>query len=388
MAEKDLVVFLDVVGDAVNCIRGDGSDFKTLFTNHCVCPDGLALDLSEFKKSKDVNDVVAWWSNMGEMKPMEGEKDGGDWHATDGFPVRAELFGGDEAATRVAVARPRRLIRGGAPYEAARKGPLITTMKQVALTEDGKSLFFCDREGHCVRKYNIETHEVVPLVSIDALLAVENGMPEERAHATPVKPNSDEDKARMCVGIALDEPHNQIFFTIKGPSKGGKGRILAAPYHFKLRNLPSLAAAKSSAAEGIIDPRRVATLHRNLPEPIDLLLDAQESYLYWTDRGDDAAGGNSLNRASVSYLRNGQPQLGPVEVLLTGFTETIGVAWPFSHRDSISAAKASNDSLRKYMYVTDKGHVWRCDVKAKTKEVIYECEEGHMFTGVEAVRLE
>jgi hypothetical protein len=388
MAEKDTVVFLDFMEGAVHSIRGDGSNMQKLFTKDCVCPDGLAIDLNEYKNTKDQSDIVVWWSNMGEKKLAEGERDGGDWHAADGFPVRAALYGGDEAAEQVEVKGPSRLIRGGAPYEAAKKGPLITTMKQVALTQDGKSLFFCDREGHCVKKYNVDTHEVVPLVSIDALLAVESGIPEERAFATPVKPNSDEDKSRMCVGIALDEPHNQIFFTIKGPSKGGKGRILAAPYHFKLRNLPSLTAAKSSAAEGIIDPHHVATLHRNLPEPIDLLLDGQESYLYWTDRGDDAMGGNSLNRSKVTYLRNGQPQLGPVEILIAGFTEAIGVAWPFSHRESIPVSRASNDSLRKHMYVTDKGHVWRCDVKEKTKLAIYECSEGHMFTGVEAMRLE
>ncbi|KPA76155.1 hypothetical protein ABB37_07919 [Leptomonas pyrrhocoris] len=202
------------------------------------------------------------------------------------------------------------------------------------------------------------------------------------------KPNSDEDKARFCVGITLDEPHNHIFFTIKGPSKGGKGRILAAPYYFKRRNLPSVTAATSSAAEGVIDPSHVVTLHRNLPEPIDLLLDAQGGYLYWTDRGDDAAGGNSLNRATVSYQRNGQPQLGPVEVLITGFTEAIGLSWPFSHLESIAASAASDESLRKHIYVTDMGHLWRCDVEAKTKEAVYECPEGHLLTGLEAVRFE
>lgn len=387
MAEKDIVFFLDVKGNAVNSVRGDGSHMQTLFTRHCLSPDGLAIDLNKYKASRDPADIVAWWSNMGKMKPDEREKDGGDWHAADGFPVRAALYGGDEATQRVEVKPPRRLIRDGAPHEEAKRDPLITTMKQVALSQDGKSLFFCDREGHCLKKYNVETHEVVPLVSMDALLALESGTSEERALATPAKPNSDEDKSRMCVGVALDETHNQVFFTIKGPSKGGKGRILAAPYHFKLRNLPSLSAAKS-AAEGIIDPRCVVTLHRNLPEPIDLLLDAKEGYLYWTDRGDEAIGGNSLNRSTVAYQRNGQPQLGPVETLITGFTEAIGVAWPFSHRESIPVSQASNDSLRKYMYVTDKGHVWRCDVQARTKEAIYECSEGHMFTGVDVVRFE
>ncbi|KPA76156.1 hypothetical protein ABB37_07920 [Leptomonas pyrrhocoris] len=133
MAQKDTIIFLDLQEGAVKSIRGDGSDVKTLFAKDCVCPDGITLDLHEYKKSKDPADIVVWWSNMGAVKLVEDERDRGDWHAADGFPVRAALYGGDETVQRVEVKFPQRLICDGAAYKAASEGPLITTMKQIAL---------------------------------------------------------------------------------------------------------------------------------------------------------------------------------------------------------------------------------------------------------------
>lgn len=388
MASEDIVVFLNVKGNSVHCVRGDGSDMKTLFTAGCVCPDGLGIDLNAYRKSKRAEEIVVWWSNMGAIQARPGEKDGGDWHEADGFLVRAPLFGGDEAVERVEVKAPRRLVRGTAAYTQPSSRPLITTMKQVGLSSDGHAVFFCDREGHCVKKYNVDTKEVVPLLSSDALAGFADGISEEEAFAAPVAPNSDEDKRRFCVGIALDEKHNQIFFTMKGPSKGGKGRVLAAPYYFSRRNLPSITAAKTSASEGVIDPASVITLMDNLPEPIDLLVDLEESFLYWTDRGDDAAGGNSLNRASLTFEpRSARPQLGEKELLFTGFNEAIGLSWAAGLEGRLRLPDENKDTLRRYMYVTDQGHLWRCDMQERTKEVIYTCGPQQMLTGVEVIRL-
>ncbi|AYU77831.1 hypothetical protein, unknown function [Leishmania donovani] len=386
MASEDIIIFLDALENTVNSIRGDGSAKKTLFTTGCVCPDGVGLDLSAYKDSKNPDDIVAWWGNMGAMKPCPGQKDGADWHDADGFLVRAPLFGGDAAVKRVEMTAPRSLIRGTAAFQAPGYPPLVTTVKQVALSRNGRAVFFCDREGHGVKKYNVDTKEVVPLLSSDVLAALADGLTEEEARASLVEPNSDEDKCRFCVGITLDEKHNQIFFTLKGPSKGGKGRILAAPYYFQRRHLASITAANTSTSEGVIDPKTVVTLLDHLPEPIDLLLDSEENYLYWTDRGDDAAGGNSLNRAPVTYDPcSGQPQLGERELLIRGFNEAIGLAWAANLVDCMRLPK-NKETLRQYMYVTDMRHLWRCDLKARTKEVVYKCGPRNVLTGVEVLR--
>ncbi|KAK7195071.1 hypothetical protein NESM_000430000 [Novymonas esmeraldas] len=388
MASEDTLVFLDVFGNTVNSIRGDGSEKKTLFTTGCVCPDGLDFDLTTYARSKNPADVVVWWGNMGAKTPHPEEKDGGDWHSADGFLVRAPLFAGDGAVERVEVTAPRRLIRGMSPYQPPAHLPLITTMKQLAVSQDGRAVFFCDREGHCVKKYNVDTKEVVPVLSSDSLAALADGVTEEEVFASPAKPNSDEDKRRFCVGIALDEAHNRLFFTTKGPTKGGQGCILAAPYNFKRRHLPSITLANTSAAEGVVEPEAVVTVLDNLPEPIDLLLDSKEGYLYWTDRGDGAIGGNSLNRAAVTYdFRTGHPQLGAVELLISGFNETIGLSWAANLEGRMALPKDNKDSLRRYMYVTDLEHLWRCDMQTRTKEAIYTCPPGSMLTGVEVLRL-
>ncbi|GET87618.1 hypothetical protein, unknown function [Leishmania tarentolae] len=386
MSSEDIIIFLDALENTVNLIRGDRSEKKTLFTTGCVCPDSVRLDLSAYKDSKNPDDIIAWWGNMGAVKLCPGQKDGADWHDADGFLVRAPLFGGDAGVERVKVTAPQSLVRGSEAFQSPRHLPLITTVKQVALSSNGRAVFFCDREGHGVKKYNVDTKEVVPLLSSDVLAGLADGLMEEEAQASIVEPNSDEDKLRFCVGIALDEKHNQIFFTLKGPSKGGKGRILAAPYYFQRRHLPSIEAANTSTSEGVIDPKTVVTLLDHLPEPIDLLLDSEENYLYWTDRGDDATGGNSLNRAPVTYNPcSGQPQLGEKELLIDGFNEAIGLAWAANLMDDMRLPD-NKETLRRYVYVTDMKHLWRCDLKARTKEVIYECGPRNVLTGVEVVR--
>lgn len=43
----------------------------------------------------------------------------------------------------------------------------------------------------------------------------------------------------------------------------------------------------------------VEVLFAGLPEPIDLELDEETEQLYWTDRGSESTGGNSVNRTSL-----------------------------------------------------------------------------------------
>lgn len=336
----DSLVFLDLKDNKVCMIDVDGSNYRVLFQKDCTCPDGVALDLNQYKKTGKREDIIVWWSNMGQFKPNPQDKDGGDWSEPNGFLVHAPLFGGDEKSVRATFSDT---------------APRITTMKQITLSKDGKKVFFCDREGHKVWSYSSETDEFVILLHTDDLpLSSPTGS---------VLPGSDEDKLRWCVGIEIDEKNNYIFFTIKGPSSAGKGKIFAAPFNFD---------QKAST----ISPQDVITIKENLPEPIDLLLDESNGLLYWTDRGDASVGGNTLNRAPLHYSAStGKPIVGEMEVLLSGFGDAVGLTW---------AAKSCNSKVpesHRFMYVTDiAGSLWKCDLETKTKEAIY---HGCGLTGIE-----
>ncbi|KAJ6151610.1 Dehydrogenase multihelical [Penicillium chermesinum] len=88
-----------------------------------------------------------------------------------------------------------------------------------------------------------------------------------------------------CVGIAVDDQHGLMYWTQKGPSKGGRGRIFSA----------GLDIPEGETAETRTDIRLVFD---SLPEPIDLAIDAQTQTLYWTDRGEHPTG-CALYRAYV-----------------------------------------------------------------------------------------
>ena len=87
------------------------------------------------------------------------------------------------------------------------------------------------------------------------------------------------------MGVCVDAKHGKFYWTQKGSSKAGKGRIFRA----------NIAMPSGESASSRSD---VETLFERLPEPIDLDIDPDEELLYWTDRGEYPLG-NSLNRASV-----------------------------------------------------------------------------------------
>jgi hypothetical protein len=66
----------------------------------------------------------------------------------------------------------------------------------------------------------------------------------------------------------------------------------------------------------------IETLFDNLPEPVDLELDAATMTLYWTDRGAPPCG-NTLNRCQLQ--QRGETGL-HAEVLFEGFNEAIGLS--------------------------------------------------------------
>lgn len=115
------------------------------------------------------------------------------------------------------------------------------------------------------------------------------------------------DETRHCVGIAIDIEHKKMYWTQKGPSNGGKGRIFRAGLELPETQEP---ASRTD----------VELVFADLPEPIDLEFDAESQYLYWTDRGD-APKGNTLNRVRVT-----DAGFGDHEILAGGLAEGIGLA--------------------------------------------------------------
>lgn len=87
------------------------------------------------------------------------------------------------------------------------------------------------------------------------------------------------------MGVAVDPVAGHLYWTQKGPSDAGLGKILRAGI--------DLPAGESAAERGDIE-----VLFDGLPEPIDLELDLTRRMLYWTDRGDPPRG-NSVNRSPV-----------------------------------------------------------------------------------------
>jgi sugar lactone lactonase YvrE len=233
---------LELSSGCVFSVDPGGAD-KQLLVLGCRHPDGIAVDVANGH---------LYWTNMGEPS------------APDGSIERADLDG----ANRVTI------VPAGATF----------TPKQLKLEPAARKLYWCDREGMRVMRCNLDGTGIETLV--------QTGEASDRG-----------DQARWCVGIAVDVAAGHLFWSQKGPSKGGRGRILRAGLE--------LPPGESAAARSDIE-----VLHDGLPEPIDLELDG--GWLYWTDRGDPPRG-NTVNRAR----RDGS---GEPEILVTGLMEGIGLA--------------------------------------------------------------
>ncbi|MGW4610292.1 hypothetical protein ACWENS_44805 [Streptomyces sp. NPDC004532] len=170
----------------------------------------------------------------------------------------------------------------GTPREIVATGA-ITTGKQ--LTSDGTWLYWGDREGCRVTRVRLDGSDLTDLIVNDGSRGILD----------------------QCVGVAVDPTAGYLYWSQKGPAKGGQGRILRAP----LTLAPGESHARRSGIEVLWD---------GLPEPIDLEL--CDGYLYWTDRGA-APAGNTLNRAPIPAP--GCPSA-PPEILADGFREAIGLA--------------------------------------------------------------
>jgi len=235
---------LELSGNRIHSMNPDGSGRKTIVTN-CHLPDGIVVDA-------EAGNI--YWTNMGIP------------NLDDGLIERADLDGGNRTV----------IVPQGVTH----------TPKQIHLDKDGGKLYWSDREGMRVMRANLNGSQVEALV--------ETGRGDEDRR----------DETRWCVGITFDPKFEKIYWTQKGPTKGGLGRLCRANM-----DIPK---GQSSANRSDIE-----VLFDQLPEPIDLELDLANRVLYWTDRGDPPRG-NTVNRAPID-------EKAVPEVLITHLMEGIGI---------------------------------------------------------------
>jgi hypothetical protein len=241
---------LDASGNRVFSANPDGSDRKVIVTE-CRIPDGIAVD---------VEAGHIYWTNMGVP------------NRNDGSIERADLDGRNR----------KTIVPQGNTF----------TPKQLQLDKDNGKLYWCDREGMRVMRAYLNGSNIETLV--------------DTSHGDP-RPGPDQ--TRWCVGIAIDAGRGQIYWTQKGPDKGGLGRLFRA----------NIEILKGEDAANRTD---IDVLFDGLPEPIDLELDLKKRLLYWTDRGDPPRG-NTVNCAPMDADSRMRPA---PEILFKHLMEGIGIA--------------------------------------------------------------
>lgn len=279
-------------------ISADGRLDQTILKDQCL-PDGLAVESSCDRM---------FWTCMG----IPGKSDGA---------VYSAKLDGSDIMTLVAPGT-------------------VNTPKQLALDPAAQKIYFCDREGCRVYRCAFD--------GSDLEILVDNINPDL---------TSEESVSDWCVGIAVSPAMGKFFWTQKGPSKGGKGRIFCADI-----TLPKGQASDSRHAQCILD---------ELPEPIDLEIDEESRTLYWTDRGE-IPWGNSLNKISLDDTGLPLPaDSGKYKIITRGLNEAIGL---------------NLDTINSQIYLTDLGgSVYRCDLDGNNKERVYS-EDHRAFTGIALLR--
>jgi sugar lactone lactonase YvrE len=236
---------LELSGDRIHSMNPDGSDRKTIVTD-CRFPDGIVVDAQAGH---------IYWTNMGIP------------NLDDGSIERADLDGKNRKV----------IVPQGTTH----------TPKQLHLDKENGKLYWGDREGMRVMRANLDGSQVETLVQTG------RGDKDRR------------DETRWCVGISIDPKRGKIYWTQKGPTKGGLGHICRANI-----NVPE--------GESPANRSDIEVLFDRLPEPVDLELDLKNRVLYWTDRGDPPRG-NTVNRVSIDG--KAKP-----EILITHLMEGIGIA--------------------------------------------------------------
>jgi len=244
--------FLSLSSGQVLSANPDGSDLKVIVSEGRRLPDGIVVDLAAGQ---------LYWTNMGNPS------------ANDGSIERANLDGSNVT----------HIVPPGGTF----------TPKQLQLDEKNRKLYWCDREGMRVMRVNVDGSNIETLIDTS-----EGG----------TRPGKDLKK--WCVGIALDVEAGKLYWTQKGPDKGGKGRLFRANLEIPKGQTPA-------------NRKDIELLYDNLPEPIDLELDLANRMIYWTDRGDPPRG-NTANRAPMDPAQgNGKKE---PEIIFNHLMEGIGIA--------------------------------------------------------------
>lgn len=208
----------------------------------------------------------------------------------------------------------------------------IHTPKQLTIDQKNNKIYVCDREGLRVMRCNLDGSALETIV--------ETGKWESEI--------AQKDQTNWCVGISVSLKYGKIYWTQKGPSKAGKGRLLSA-------KIPSNNSVPISESE-------IRVLFKDLPEPIDLEIDEKSGSLYWTDRGEFPLG-NTLNKVSLDG--HGNPTTEKYTVVSQNFDEAIG-------------AKLYGNN----MFVSDLGGtVSRVDLETGTKTTVFQ-DKNCSFTGL------
>jgi hypothetical protein len=196
-----------------------------------------------------------YWTNMGVP------------HKNDGSIERADLDGGNR----------RFIIPEGGTF----------TPKQLHLEKTSGKLYWSDREGMRVMRANLDGSQVETLIR--------TGEGEGDRH----------NLSNWCVGVTVDPIRGLMYWTQKGADDSEHGRIFRAGI-----DMPRGQTATNR--------RDVEVLFEGLPEPIDLELDLEHRFLYWTDRGDPPRG-NTVSRTPIDGRLEQQ-------ILLGHLMEGIGIA--------------------------------------------------------------
>jgi hypothetical protein len=239
-------------GGRLFAMNPDGSG-KTSLVTGCPIPDGVAVDVQEGH---------VYWTNMGVPS------------ADDGSIERVDLDGGNRIT----------IVPSGGTY----------TPKQLHFDTVGRKLYWSDREGMRVMRCELDGTGIETLV--------QTGLGDEDRR----------DETNWCVGVAVDHVGGHLYWTQKGPSDAGLGRILRAGI-----DLP--------AGENAANRSDIEVIFKGLPEPIDLEIERATRTLYWTDRGDPP-NGNTINRAPLGDIGSSEP-----EIVLTHLMEGIGIALDPQH---------------------------------------------------------
>lgn len=166
----------------------------------------------------------------------------------------------------------------------------VTTPKQIIGDPKTKRLYWCDREGMAVMSARTDGSDFRVLIQHE-------------------KDTSIDELEKHCVGITLDPKREFLYWTQKGPPKGGKGKI----FRIKLQQFLEQQSLHTNH-------RDIELLINHLPEPIDLEFGSKTGKLYWTDRGAPPYG-NSLNCAIISD----SGKLIDHHIITNGLQEGIGI---------------------------------------------------------------